>query len=132
MNGPYNIQYRKSSLERHRLMEKLKVMLVLAMMLGFSVLVFSGFSSPAPARPFEDVPLQSASSFQGGATPAWLREYRHAHIEIDASESGIRQDAAMVVKPVEQDASSDAGIRRITPIEADRRQLERALRIAGE
>lgn len=132
MSSPYNIQYRKTSLERHRLMEKLKVVLVLAMVLGFSALVFSGFSSPAPARHFEDAPLQPALPFHGGTAPAWLREYSHAELIHNEGRSQIRPEAPMVVRPAEREVSKDARIGRITPIKADRGTLEKALRISGE
>ncbi|MGE4158784.1 MAG: hypothetical protein AB7F75_06780 [Planctomycetota bacterium] len=132
MNGPYNIQYRKHSLERHRLMEKLKVMLVLAMILGFTVLIFSGFSSPVPAHPLEGIPLQPSSSYAGGTAPAWLREYSQVRPATNDRKTEAPKESGLDESRPASPPTVNSSIQRITAIEADRRQLENAIRLAGE
>ena len=123
MNSPYNTPYRREDQKRMRFMARMRSTLMLLLVLGCSVLIFNSFSAPSPAKWRPNVPLIPPYEYsaRAAAPPVWLREYSHVGTPAKAPESACQEE-----KPLAAD------LQRITPIEADRKTLERALKMAGE
>lgn len=136
MNGPYNVQYKRENLERQKLLERVRLTLVGAVALGLSFLLINGFSASTPTKARSMVPLETAPEMRtGGSPPAWLKEYSHPRSLRDEQESKPLREA--LATPEAGPASNeethlDANLKRVTPIQADRKALDKALRLAGE